>query len=463
MNGKRAFVLVLLMGAFVSLNLFSSRAASATNSAQGLLQMFDGTTLHGELSAISTQDGVSWNFPAAQGPLILKPDNISGIRFENSQSSIPVGKPTCRFRFHNGDELFGDLVSIDGDTATIASSFGGQLKSVKQAFSSLQFSARGFKVVYEGPNGPDEWRSGRTGRGWAYKDGSLLANGADILGKDFGLTNSSSLEFELGWSGSFSLTVTIYAQTIERFDYSTSAYVFYFNPGGVSVQRIQAGSGAMMLGRADIPAMAARNRTRFEIRSNREEGVLSLFADGQLVQRWRDTRGFVSNGGGVVFYSQVDSPTLKLSNIKLSEWDGRFEPDPPTTNRITEDLVYLANKDKVSGKVESFGDGKLRVQSRGSNLQIPLSRVTEIYFANTLTNANKQSPWAVRASFPGGEKISFQLDKWNAEEVTGLSGNFGPVAFKPSAIRNLQFNPMRPESKDNDDPEKNDWIPDLDQ
>lgn len=437
-------------------------ATSLAAPAPGLLQLFDGTSLHGTLESISTKDGVAWDFPAAQGPLVLRPDNISGIRFESVVSTNRPNKPTCRFRFHNGDEVLGDLVGIEGDNAVIQSWFGGQLKSPKRAFSSLQFSSHGFKVLYEGPNGPDEWKTGRTGHGWVYKDGTLIANGADILGRDFGLTNSSSLEFDLAWSGTFSLTVTVYAQTIERFDYSTSAYVFYFNPGGVSIQRIQAGAGAMMLGRADIPELLNKNRARLEIRSNREEGTLSLFVNGNLVQRWKDSRGFVSNGTGVVFYSQVESPTLKLSNIKLSEWDGRFEPEITSTNKLTEDVVFLANKDKVIGKVEGLDENKLRVQSHSTALQIPLSRVTEIYFANTDASDAKESPWAVRASFPGGEMISFQLNKWSASEVTGMSANFGPVAFNPRAIRFLQFNPDRVEQTA-DDPADKDWIPELDE
>ena len=467
MNAERA---LFILGVLMAL-ILPTRA----DSSPGLLQMFDGTSLHGTLESISTQQGVAWAFPAAQGPLVLKPDNISGIRFESAVTTNRSNKPTCRFRFHNGDEVLGDLVGIEGDTAIIQSWFGGQLRSPKQAFSSLQFSNHGFKVLYEGPNGPDEWKTGRTGHGWTYKDGVLIANGADILGRDFGLTNSSSLEFDLAWSGSFSLSVTVYAQTIERFDYSTSAYVFYFNPGGVSIQRIQAGAGAMMLGRADIPEMFNSNRARLEIRSNKEEGTLSLFVNGALIQRWKDARGFVSNGTGVVFYSQVESPTLRLSNIKLSEWDGRFEPEITTTNKITDDIVFLANKDKVVGKVKGLGENKLLVQTRtleapsasdrvsdGRVLQIPLSRVTEIYFANTLGSAAQKSPWAVRASFPGGETISFQLDQWNVEKVTGVSGNFGPVAFSPKAIRYLQFNPGRMEqnSKSEND---NDWIPDLDE
>jgi hypothetical protein len=146
----------------------------------------------------------------------------------------------------------------------------------------------------------------------------------------------------------------------------------------------------------------------------------------------------------------------------VSEWDGRFEPEVTSTNKLTEDVVYLANKDKVVGKVEGLDQNKLRVQSHSTDLQIPLSRVTEIYFANTEPSNAKESPWAVRASFPGGETISFLLDKWSAGEVTGLSANFGPVAFNPRAIRFLQFNPMRVEQQA-DEASENDWIPELDE
>jgi len=140
MNVKSALKIFVAL-----LALFTSSANAA--SAPGLIQLFDGTSLHGTLESISTKDGIAWAFPAAQGPLVLRPDNISGIRFDSVVSTNRPNKPTCRFRFHNGDEVLGDLIGIEGDNAVIQSWFGGQLKSPKQAFSSLQFSAHGFKVL----------------------------------------------------------------------------------------------------------------------------------------------------------------------------------------------------------------------------------------------------------------------------------------------------------------------------
>lgn len=433
----------------------------------GLLQMFDGSALHGHLTGISPAAGLSWTIPASKQPIVLKPDNISGIRFEDVAAPAATNRPTCRFRFQNGDEILGDLVAIDGENVTIRSWVGGELKAPTHAFSGMQFSARGYKVLYEGPNGEDGWKTGRGAKpSWTYKDGAFMANGADILGRDFGLTNSSSIEFDLAWSGNFSLTITLYAQTIDRFDYSTSAYVLYLSPGGVSVQRIQAGAGAMMLGRADLQELLEKTRARIEVRCNKEEGTISLAIDGKLISRWRDPKGFVPAGSGVVFYSNLEAvqgPSLKLSNIKVSEWDGRYEPEISTNAPPKEDIVFLANKDKVTGKIGKFGDGKIQIQTATMPLNIPISRVTELYFADTRTNIAQLTPWSVRAAFPGGEAVSFLLEKWTPNEVAGRSANFGPVAFNPKTIRNIRFNLHRGDMASEGAPAEDEFIPELEE
>lgn len=456
MNGN------FLRALFLVLALVAARAQT-----QGLLQMFDGSALHGNLASINPSSGVAWKIPAANQPIVLRPDNISGIRFEDIPTPVTTNRPTCRFRFQNGDEILGDLVAIDGENATIRSWVGGELKAPTHAFAAMQFSTRGFKVVYEGPNGEDGWKTGRGPKpSWTYRDGSFMANGADILGRDFGITNSSSLEFDLAWSGNFSLTITLYAQTIDRFDYSTSAYVLYLSPGGVSVQRIQAGAGAMMLGRADLPQLAEKNRARLEIRSNKEEGTISLAIDGAVISRWRDPKGFVSSGSGIVFYSNLEAvqgPSLKMSNIKVSEWDGRYEPDISTNAPIKDDIVFLANKDKVTGKIEKFADGKIHIQARTTALKIPIARVTELYFAEARTNVAQLTPWSVRAAFPGGESVSFALEKWTPSEVTGKSANFGPVAFNPKTIRSVRFNLQRGDMAAEGAPADDEFIPELEE
>ena len=379
------------------------------------------------------------------------------MRFDQAQAPARSFKASSRFQFRNGDELIGNILQITNDSLRFQSWFGETVEAGIASLDSVSFSSRGYNLLYEGPSGIDAWKVGRGPRSWEYKDGKFIANGADLLGRDFGLTGSSTLEFDLEWNGTFSMSITLYAQIIDRFDYSTSAYLVYLGTGAISVQRVQAGSGAVMLGQTQLPEMMRRNSMHFEIRCNKEDATISLFADGRFVQRWKDTNpgGFVAKGGGIVFFSQVEPRKLTLSNIRVAEWDGKFEPEALTNAPPDMDVVFLANKDKVYGKVLSLDEAQATVETKQTKLDIPLARVTQIRFAVNPDASTNYASADVRATFPGGESVVFELDKWGSEEVTGHSRIFGPLTFHPRNIRQLQFNLARslarPEEADVDE------------
>jgi hypothetical protein len=417
----------------------------------GILQLTDGSTLHGTLDSIEGHRQLSWTHPAAKAALQFSLSNMASVRFEEALRAKHDFTPTARFQFKNGDELVGNVRAIKDNTLSFQSWFGDNVQAQLPALEAILFSARSYNLLYEGPTGTNGWRIGKNPRSWEYKDGAFIANGADLLGRDFGLTNSATLEFDLAWSGPFSLSITLYAQVIDRFDYSSSAYLIYLGNGAISVQRVQAGAGAVMLGQNQIPEMYRKNKMRFEIRCNKEDATITLYADGKLVQRWKDNSqgGFVAKGGGIVFFSQVEARSLKLTNIRVAEWDGRFEPDSMTNLPPGQDVVFLANRDKVFGKVLALEETKATVEARQAKLDIPLERVTQIRFAKADAETNTL-PNEVRASFPGGESVVFNMEKWNGTEVKGTSRTFGPLTFDPKGIRELQFNLNRTADQDED-------------
>jgi hypothetical protein len=134
--------------------------------------------------------------------------------------------------------------------------------------------------------------------------------------------------------------------------------------------------------------------------------------------------------------------TVKLSHLKVSQWEGRSEPEtsPPATNS---DAMYFVNQDRTAGKIESIRDGKARLALAGTILDIPLERVTRMEFAEAKVPDESPSPWRVRAHFPGGGSVSFQLENWNEKAVSGQSAIFGSLAFQADAIREMEFNLSR--------------------
>ena len=94
-------------------------------------------------------------------------------------------------------------------------------------------------------------------------------------------------------------------------------------------------------------------------------------------------------------------------------------------------------------------DGKVNLAFGQTLLNIPLERLAQIDFAPAASApaAEPASPWLVRALFPGGGSVSFQLEKWSDTNIAGRSAIFGPLTFRPDCVRELQFNLDRPRAE----------------
>lgn len=374
----------------------------------------------------------------------FRPTNISWIRFEKPRTVQNQTAPTCRFRFSNGDEVFGSLTSLNEETLGLETWFGGTLETPRSAVQSVTFLSKGYSILYEGPTSAEGWVHGRQPRNWEYRDGAFVATGAGTLGRDFKLSGSSSFSFDLAWNGHFSLILALYTPVLDRFDYSSSSYMFYLSPGYITLQRIQGGAGAMNLGQAQITEMTKKNKMHMEIRASKADNTLALLVDDRLVQRWKDGSGFVGKGSGAVFFAQLDGPSIRISNIKVAQWEGDFNLEPPANTAGKDDVVFLVNKDKVSGRLKALSGATLRVAAGQTLLEIPLSRVNQINLASPAPSRPAPHPWEVRAYFTSGGTLAFDLTEWNPNRVLGKSANFGPVDFDAQSIRQLQFNLDRP-------------------
>jgi hypothetical protein len=389
---------------------------------------------------MTAEQGVGWQHPDAKDMIRFRQTNIAWIRFEKPKPIPTQAKPNCRFRFNNGDEIFGNLTAITNEDLELETWFGSALKTPRQALQSVTFLSKGYSILYEGPTSAEGWVQGKTAHNWEYRDGSFIATGAGTLGHDFKLSGSSSLAFDLAWNGHFSLILALYTPVLDRFDYGSSSYMFYLSPGYITLQRVQGGAGAINLGQSQISEMARKNRLHMEIRANKEDSTLALLVDDRLVQRWKDSSGFVGQGSGVVFFAQLDGPSIKISNLKVAQWEGEFGAESVTNAPLKEDLVSLINHDKVSGRIQSLQNGVLKVAAGGTSLDVPLARVSQMCMASPITNSLPAIPWELRAYFAGGGTVSFQLKQWTSAHVSGRSGNFGLVDFDPRFIRQLQFN-----------------------
>jgi hypothetical protein len=406
-----------------------------------MLAFVDGSALHGQLAGMDLEHGVTWAQPQAKNLIRFRPAHLDFIRFAHAQSVSVT--PTCHLWFANGDDLYGSITSLDNEKLGVDTWFGGAMVIPRAAVRAITLLSANYAVVYEGPYDPGGWVVvNNSPKSWSFRDGAFIGTGPGTLGRELNLTNSATMEFDLAWSGAFALEAGIYCDPMGRQEFNGGACVVNLTPRQVSLNQFQsmrAGNG-FNLANAAVPGDEGQSKMHVAIECDKQQGTVSVFINHVLVKTWKDFN-FGSGSTGVVFTQRymLSSSTLKLTHLKISQWQGRSEPETASVATNT-DAIHFVNHDRAVGKIESIQNGKVRLALGTTVLDIPLERVTQMEFAAPQVATEPASPWLVRAHFPGGGSLSFQLEKWDDKGISGQSAIFGALAFQPHAVREMEFN-----------------------
>jgi len=459
--------------------------AGAAPAPADLLQFLDGAVLHGALKGVDAARGLHWEHPEAKAAFDLMPAHVDFVRFPQARSLALA--PSCHVRFAGGDDLFGSVVALEGGIMEFNTWFGGTLKIPRAAIQTITYLPKRYAIVYEGPADGSDWVitavrqntgfrvingngvivnnmggnviiNGNIANGviinangqiisasaapagppgpanWTYRDGSFVTAGPGTLARNFNLTGSCTIEFDLACNGPFSLLLGLYSPTLDRVQIGNNSLIVELDNNQIAL--VWPSQGAFTDPRsATMTNFDLRDKpARVTFHCNLEERRLAVLVNGVEVKRWTDLSGFNNLGTGFVAQHQPSGGTVKLSHFKISKWEGKYEPDTGP------DVVSFINHDQAGGKVEGITGGKVDLSLDGNVLHIPTERVRRIDFAQSSAVPEPRGPWEVRAVFPGGGSVSFQLEKWDDNSISGHSALFGAVAFQPGSIRQMEFN-----------------------
>jgi hypothetical protein len=408
-----------------------------------VLEFVDGSALHGTLARMDLALGLTWAAPEASQPISFHPAHFDFIRFAHAQ---PVSMtPTCHLWFANGDDLYGAITSMDDQRLGFSTWFGGNMVIPRKAVRAITFLSANHSVLYDGPFDLGGWLVVNNGS-WTFRGGAFLNAGMGTLGRDLNLTNSATMEFDLAWSNPFRLEVGLYCDAVDTLAPNGGSCVVYVTPQQISLREIQ-NVGLFNMAGVPVPGGEGKNRMHVAIECDKAEGTTSVFVNHLLAKTWKDCT-FAGGGTGVLFMQSdpVPGAIVKVSHLKISQWADWGEEQTSVLASNT-DAIHFVNHDQTAGKIESIQNGKVRLALAGTALDIPLERVTQVEFAQAAAPVESSGPWQVRAHFPGGGSLSFQLEKWDDKAVAGQSALFGSLAFRPGAIREMEFNLNRPKEE----------------
>jgi hypothetical protein len=306
----------------------------------------------------------------------------------------------------------------------------------------MMFNGRGLRQQQAAPNATN---------GWIFRNQAFysMSSGPQI-GRQVKFTDLVNLEFNLSWRGHFQLSTYMFADKMQP--YSGNAYAVVISPSNVYLQRITP-KGSSNIGNVNL-SLRGKRKAHFSIRVNRKSRAITLLIDGQIKQQWEDGLDFAGKGNGLMFINQ-GSGAVKLNAIRVTEWDGNMPAPGGQGGRANKDELRLAGNNVLSGELRWVRGGKVEFffEGTGTEQKIPLERVERIRFATKTAVAPqpiKPLPGTVRAILVDGGRMTFKMEKWENDQVTGESDVLEKVDFRSAVFQTLEFNLDQQRAADDD-------------
>ena len=404
------------------------------------------------ISAVPDPYGLRWQHRWIKDAIELSIEGAAGVELGLRHAETDAESHTAAVTLTNGDQLLGDVVSLTADVLVLKTLYSGNISIGRAMLKRIDPSIGVSSTVFEGPKGIDGWvmqrRNNRST--WRYKKGALHSLQQATIGRKLdSFPDKVSIEFDAAWRAYPAFSISFYTDNLQ----STSGNCYMMQLSGSSgyMYRYTTHSGSHNLGSMSLPQFNNRQqrKVRVQMLADKDARKFTLLLDGSVVKSWTDTNPFAGGGTGLVFYphSQGD---LRISGIRVSEWDGKVPEQGEVVKRVEEDLIRFINKDKISGKLKSIQDETVVFETSYATLTVPIKRVMEIIFSDTGAERARRRRNDIRANFREQGSVTIDLVEVLNNVVRGKSDNFSEIGLPLYVLKSLDFNIYKEKSEDED-------------
>ncbi|MGC8744081.1 MAG: hypothetical protein ACP5T0_09400 [Verrucomicrobiia bacterium] len=456
-KNHKVSTVIFSAGLILFLTILFSAADDVTPQIPDRIEFITGDQLQGKLRQFKSPSNVEFYSSILQTNLLVKSDGIYKLCFGSVNHPTNLASGNCIIRLVNDDTFTANFSVLENDVVTADTWFCGKVKIPRSRIKSITPSA-GAGLIYDGPRSLDGWTvynpgffanviiaGGRQGMvpvqqqpqsPWFYTNNAFYNNGQGAIGRYFQLPEKTSIDFDLEWRGNLALSVFFCSETLAP--YTGRSYMMLFTYRGAYLHRRGTPTGITVLGQTEILEFAKNTKARVSIKVDKEQKNIALFINGIFQKVWKDEGDFIGDGNGILF-NQQSSARIKISNIKISRWDGGVESADSVDSKSTNDVVRLANKDIIEGRVSAISNQILNIKTGYGSLDIPLERVIRIEFATL--NKQVADENLVRGYLSDFGTISFKIEEISRDKIIGFLPDTGRLVFSPSSFTMLQFKP----------------------
>ena len=349
----------------------SEKPAPPDPAGDQVLELTDGSQLHGKLTAFGKND-IVWQRTDTAEPLTFTPQDVKRIVLGGGEP-VQAKRANATVKLTGGDWLTGDLTALHDGKFRLAVEGAGSVEIERGKVEWLQLSSKTPPPdAYEGPTGPmglAGWDTGGpSGTGaWDYADGALVARAAMPLMRRFeALTERMDLEFSASDGGNAIRGLTLWLQPgLQSRGYSKGSVYLRFQANNITANSYDGSN--MRNFSANVPEEKnPPKETRYRILQDRRGGKLIIYVNGTKVADW-DTAGMKDAAqGGVLSWQPTywsSNMTWTLSKVRVRPWDGAIDPDPKADG-AAKDLLASGGSSRQSGSLDAISADSVRFSGR---------------------------------------------------------------------------------------------------
>lgn len=436
--------------------LIPAIAAFTTAMADPALRLNNQDILTGSPKSI-TRDSLVWESPWLKEPATFFTGKLLDVSLPATRPETDVDHEAV-VTLTNGDKVRGQLASVTDEIVALDTWFAGRLKFNRLMVSEVKID-EAKPQIYFGPTGIEDWIQSADPPAWSFSQSAFQASLPGGIAREDTLVDECSVSFDAAWKGdSVRLRVIVFSSdpTSEN---PNSGYELNFQRGRVHLRNCRTQN---FLGSSQSAALMENDRARIEIRVSAKNKRIALYINDEIVEVWDDPAAGEEPLGSALHFISGSAMPLRISNIRVSEWDGiidrmpepmpgirrfginRFQQQAPETapagKRDMEGRMELANGDSIIGEVISIADGTIALKTPLGEVSLPVSRLRTVALKPVDAERCKREEGDVRAWFPDGTSMVFRLESGDSESLTGYSQNFGTATFQTSAFSRIEFN-----------------------
>ncbi len=421
-------------------------AAATTETAKAttdILKFRNGDVLHGMMTSVVPETGIRWRHTDVKEIIGFDLANLSDVLLLPRPLRLPRAGHHVTVELTNGDRLLGDIETFNDKLLVLKTWYAGTLSIKRPMVQRITPAVARSEVMYVGPTSIEGWIVGGNRGAWIYKKGAFNSASYGSIGRDVKLPDMANIEFDINWRGQLSFQFGMYLTDLNQM-FSGGGYMLQFNYSNVYLQRSRPNAGFNNLGSpVDVPELPRKSRAHIAVKVNKPKKMIALFINGTMVKQWTDTDDFAGKGTGVMFCSQGQGQ-CRINNILVAEWDGKLDSDTTGPAASTEDMILLANGDKVSGTLSNVASNEITFVTSYAPLKLPMERVAMITLATQKAEKPRRQANDVRAFFTDTARLTLALEKIDEQTVTGTSENCGRISAGLEAFSRIQFNIYQP-------------------